>query len=978
MAALKFKSLRQKLMHRIIQILCMAFFVILSSVIWFNYSSSIKNLDLAEESIRLSIVAKGRILVANNSRALIGMVEDNAFSAVQDLVSSTVEEDEEIVYGIFMDQNRQAWVAHYSEYTSTSHQTGDSFHDDVSVWADQLETTDSRFVENQGMQMYEFASPVSSEDIKVGTIRYGITTKYMRESLTDVQQRSRETIIYTLSSLILIASLVFIASYWIIRRFAIAITKPLASLTHSAEIISEGDYATKIDIESNDEIGLLSENFDRMRNTISKKITDLFEINTASDAFAIQYSKDALIKKAFQSFSRHFNIISGVIYSKAPDGVVHADSVYKNTESTHLIYVSDDVLDVEQGPIKECIASPDIIVSGNLKEDRRFNGLGYSYKQQFAMIFVPILEKDQVVGAVLLFCEGENFSFEEGDYAYTKAVARSFAINMKNISMREVITEQNLNLERKVEQRTESLKEKTNDIVNMMKNLNQGLFTILPDGKVHSEYSSYLRVLLETDQISGELFSDLLFSDCDIEYDQVRQIESAVNAVIGDEEMTFVLNKHILISEYLRTKKDGSICYVELDWNPIIVDDVIEKIMVTVRDVTKVKTLQAQAEEKERELVAVGHLLHIGKEPCFQFVASSQNVLISVQKALGPTSVPTAEALHDVLRSLHTLKGNSRTLSFTSISNSIHNAESLLAKVEGFSGDDGSKWLTLKIELRDILSQVSDEIDYYSRVAEEKLNWEKSSLNTADNTLVLSSYNQLMSKSSTAYNELNKSNMSKESKDVLIQVARISQRICAPSLIDIIKPLKNSLSSLSEELSKPSPIVELDIDDIHIKQTYCEKLSTVFLHILRNSLDHGIESESERIENNKFKAGKISIAGRFFGNSLSISIQDDGRGMALDNIKKHQVFNQGKDGVDVSDQDLANSIFCAGVSTSENITEISGRGIGMDVVKHMLREIGANIQIHFTSEKVDGYRQFSTEIILPQSVYEKSIMSDVA
>ena len=189
------------------------------------------------------------------------------FTAVHELVSSTVKEDDEITYGIFMDHNRQAWIAQYSEYTHFSHQTGDTFHDDLSLWADQLKASSSRLVDKDGLQIYEFASPVFSDDRKIGTIRYGISTKNMIDALSLAREESRESIIYTLSSLIIIASLVFVASYLIVRRFAIAITHPLRSLTHAAEIISEGDYATKVDVESNDEIGLLSENFEGSYNT---------------------------------------------------------------------------------------------------------------------------------------------------------------------------------------------------------------------------------------------------------------------------------------------------------------------------------------------------------------------------------------------------------------------------------------------------------------------------------------------------------------------------------------------------------------------------------------------------------------------------------------------------------------------------------------------------------------------------------------
>src|SRR6185436_16226623 len=78
--------------------------------IWINASLSARQRDRAAADIRAALIAKGEILVSNNSQALEDLVPDNAFLSVARLVATTVRDDQDVVYGVFMDQNRQPWV----------------------------------------------------------------------------------------------------------------------------------------------------------------------------------------------------------------------------------------------------------------------------------------------------------------------------------------------------------------------------------------------------------------------------------------------------------------------------------------------------------------------------------------------------------------------------------------------------------------------------------------------------------------------------------------------------------------------------------------------------------------------------------------------------------------------------------------------------------------------------------------------------
>ena len=149
-------------------------------------------------------------------------------------------------------------------------------------------------------------------------------------------------------------------------------------------------------------------------------------------------------------------------------------------------------------------------------------------------------------------------------------MARLLVITIKNIRMREVIEEQNRTLEQKVEERTEALQEKTNDILNMMQNMHQGLFTIMEGGIIHHEYAAYLEQILETDKIANRNFMDLLFKDTNLGTDRIDQVQTAVEALLGSDEMMFDFNSHLLATEIVISLPDDRTKILELDWDPII------------------------------------------------------------------------------------------------------------------------------------------------------------------------------------------------------------------------------------------------------------------------------------------------------------------------------------------------------------------------------------------------------------------------
>jgi len=152
-------------------------------------------------------------------------------------------------------------------------------------------------------------------------------------------------------------------------------------------------------------------------------------------------------------------------------------------------------------------------------------------------------------------------------------------------------------------------------------------------------------------------------------------------------------------------------------------------------------------------------------------------------------------------------------------------------------------------------------------------------------------------------------------------------------------------------------------DNVEIDKAMIEGLMDPLVHIIRNSLDHGLEFPDERIENGKDEEGNITISAEQENGQIIVSIVDDGRGINTDKVVKKAIENNvitQEEALRMSIEDKCSLIFEAGLSTAEKVTDISGRGVGMDVVKTNINKLGGNIRI-----KTEVGKGTEIKILLP-------------
>lgn len=158
---------------------------------------------------------------------------------------------------------------------------------------------------------------------------------------------------------------------------------------------------------------------------------------------------------------------------------------------------------------------------------------------------------------------------------------------------------------------------------------------------------------------------------------------------------------------------------------------------------------------------------------------------------------------------------------------------------------------------------------------------------------------------------------------------------------------------MSKKLGKQARLV-LEGEDTEVDKTIVDSIGDPIMHIVRNSMDHGIEEDAQqRIDEGKDPVGTIILSARHTGSEVIIEIKDDGQGVNYDGVLNKAIRNGlAQPDVEYSHKDILNFLMAPGFSTNTEVTEYSGRGVGMDVVKRNVEEVGGNVTI--TSEPGQG------------------------
>lgn len=179
----------------------------------------------------------------------------------------------------------------------------------------------------------------------------------------------------------------------------------------------------------------------------------------------------------------------------------------------------------------------------------------------------------------------------------------------------------------------------------------------------------------------------------------------------------------------------------------------------------------------------------------------------------------------------------------------------------------------------------------------------------------------------------------------LLEIQDIIMKLRMVPIGNALNKFPRVVRDLSRSLGK-----EIDINIVgegtELDKTLVEQIGDPLVHLIRNACDHGIEMPEERIATGKSSRGRVTLAATQEGNQINIIIADDGKGMDPERIRK-KAAEKGliSEDANLSEQDIFNLIFEPGFSTAEKVTTVSGRGVGMDVVKKQISKLKGTVDI---------------------------------
>jgi len=150
---------------------------------------------------------------------------------------------------------------------------------------------------------------------------------------------------------------------------------------------------------------------------------------------------------------------------------------------------------------------------------------------------------------------------------------------------------------------------------------------------------------------------------------------------------------------------------------------------------------------------------------------------------------------------------------------------------------------------------------------------------------------------------------------------------------------------LSIDLGKPVDFVTVG-EDTELDKTMIERLADPLVHLIRNAIDHGVESPERRAAAGKAPTGRIELAARYVGAQVLVTVRDDGAGLDIARIRA-KAEEQGlvAPGAALGEQEIYQLLFAPGFSTAATVSALSGRGVGMDVVKRTIEALRGSIEI---------------------------------
>jgi hypothetical protein len=509
----------------------------------------------------------------------------------------------------------------------------------------------------------------------------------------------------------------------------------------------------------------------------------------------------------------------------------------------------------------------------------------------------------------------------------------------------------------------EMVDEKTRDIRGILSNIRQGILAVRDGtGTVDEEHSAFLEELLERKDIKGNDIINLCFTQSTLGQDALDQLRNGFAFTVGEDEMAFEFNRDVFPRE-IQVKRGEKTTILEIDWNPITANGIIRKILVAIRDVTELQQLRLEAERKNAEFALIAEILNIPPEKFHNVIQSSKNLLLANCNLLESVEHLSDSSIDVLFRNMHTFKGLARTYKLSSLTSRIHEVE------ENYKVMKTGVQIPIPKLLKDI-EELQDRVKVIQTLNEEKLGRK-----AVDSDKILLIDKQQIRDNLSHLQAIDLSNLNGGDRERIKVLRDLFGKMVYNPLQSVLQPQIESLREIAISLGKEPPNVVFQDEGMSINRNLHTLLSNVFSHLLRNSVDHGIEKPEVRLAKGKPAAGTLTFVIQSHFDQLTIVFSDDGRGLNLPKILEKAISKGIPEAqkFPITNFEVAHLILAPGFSTADKVTEISGRGVGMDAVRAYVEEFNGTFEIRIDHPESTEIRPVATQFVisLPGGNFER-------
>lgn len=453
-----------------------------------------------------------------------------------------------------------------------------------------------------------------------------------------------------------------------------------------------------------------------------------------------------------------------------------------------------------------------------------------------------------------------------------------------------------IGLEKIVQARTAELDGRNRDMRLVLDNVVQGFMTIDRDGVVSSEHSAIVEKWIGV-PATGMTLVDFLAQRSPQFAARVRSAWAEVIEDVMPLELTLLQMPSLLTLDER---------HLRFEYKPIMQGDRLEKALVVISDITA-EFQRARSEAERRQSMSAFERMSSDRAGFLEFLEEGTALVEAI----------TSDKVHDeevLKRMVHTLKGNCAIFGIEAASELCHQIETRMIE---------ERVAPLPDQLRELQSM-------WARLR-------------ADVDRLVGSRRSLIELDEEQYRDLLELARDAGARSLLQR--KIEELALEPTRLRLER-IAEQARRIVRRLSKGEIDVAIEDHDLRLDPKRWSSFWSAFVHAVRNAADHGLESPDERASGGKSERGHLSLRTLARGNNFVVEIEDDGRGIdwnALGERARRLGIPAG------SDAELREALFHDGVTTSEHVSEISGRGVGMGAVRAAARAMGGEIAIHSQS-----------------------------